>query len=51
MWEGIQEEFRRRAIFEKKMVEFTLQNLRMMRAIQRDLAALAHAHRRLNLCR
>jgi len=46
VWETMQEEFCRHAIFEKKMVELAQKNLKMMWAIQRDLAAFAQAHRR-----
>lgn len=38
VWQGLQEELRRRAIFEKQMLDLARQNLKVMRAFQRDFS-------------
>jgi hypothetical protein len=38
VWQGLQEELRRRAIFEKQMLDLAQQNLKVMRAFQRDFS-------------
>lgn len=47
-WQGLQEmqeEFRRRAIFEKQILDLAQQNLKVMRAFQRDFATLVLRYR------